>query len=71
MDLQDKFDELENIIDSIDILINDITDADYIEQLNLIKYQAETEKEQIEGQLQKQQWQEQEQMKQDYIKEQI
>ena len=55
MELQCKYDELENIIDSINILIDDITDADYIEQLNLIKYQAETEKEQIEGQLQKQQ----------------
>lgn len=71
MELQFKYDELENIIDSINILIDDITDVDYIEQLNLIKYQAETEKEQIECQLQKQQWQEQKQMEQDYIKEQL
>ena len=52
-DLQERYDELENIIDTLDNLIDEITDEDFIEQLRETKYQAENEKEEIEPRLQK------------------
>lgn len=52
-DLQERYDELETIIDTLDDLIDNITDEDFIEQLRETKYQAENEKEEIEPRLQK------------------
>lgn len=51
MDLQDRYDELDNIISSIRILKDEITDRDYIEQLELIQFQAQNELEEVEEQL--------------------
>jgi len=51
-DLQERYDELETIIDTLDDLIDNITDEDFIEQLRETKYQAENEKEEIEPRLQ-------------------
>ena len=48
MDLQEKYDELDNIISTLDYLIGEITMKDYIEDLNQIKWAAENEKEDIE-----------------------
>ena len=47
MDLQDRYDELDNIITSLDSLIDEITDRDYIDQLREIKWQAENELEEV------------------------
>ena len=52
MDLQDKYDELENIISTLDCLINSITDKDYIDELRETKYRAEEEMKEIEPELQ-------------------
>ena len=48
MDLQDKYDELDNIISSIDILIDEISDKDYKDRLNEIKFDAQNELEETE-----------------------
>ena len=48
MDLQEKYDELDNIISTLDYLIGEITMKDYIEDLSQIKWAAENEKEDIE-----------------------
>ena len=52
MELQERFDELDNIENSIRMLIDEISDRDYIEQLQDIMYQAQNEKEEIEPKLQ-------------------
>lgn len=53
MDYQDKYDELDNIISNLNILIDEITDKNYIEQLQEIKFEAMNELEEIEPILQK------------------
>lgn len=55
MDLQDRYDELDNIISSIRILKDELTDRDYIEQLELIQFQAQNELDEVEEDLRKQQ----------------
>ena len=40
MDLQERFDELDNIVRTLDSLINDIKDKEYIDMLNEIKFEA-------------------------------
>ena len=51
MGLQERYDELDTIIRELDYLINEISDKNYKEQLELIKYEAEDELEEIEPQL--------------------
>lgn len=55
MDWQEKYDELDNIISSINILVDEIKDTDYIYMLNEIKYQAQNEMEEVEEKLQAEQ----------------
>lgn len=55
MDWQEKYDELDNIISSINILVDEIKDTDYIYMLNEIKYQAQNEIEEVEEKLQAEQ----------------
>lgn len=52
MDYQEKYDELDNIVSSIDILIDEINDKYYIDMLNVLKYQAQNELEEVEEKLQ-------------------
>jgi hypothetical protein len=51
MNLQEKYDELNDIVDSLDCLIGRITDKDYIDGLEIIKFDAQREIEEIEPQL--------------------
>ena len=51
MDLQDRKDELDNIVLRIDELLYKINDKNYIEQFELIKYEAMKELEPVESQL--------------------
>lgn len=48
MDLQRKYDELEEIVSSINLLIDEIDDQDYIDDLNEIKYRAQDELEEVQ-----------------------
>jgi len=66
MNNQDRYDELDNIVSSLNILIDEITDKDYIDMLNEIKYQAQDELEELEEILQEEQWQEERQMNYDF-----
>lgn len=49
--LQKKYDELDNIISTLDILIGEITDQDYKDTLCEIKYDAQEELDRVQEQL--------------------
>ena len=66
MDLQERYDELDNIVSSIDILVDDISDKEYIDMLNEIKFNAQNEKEEIEEKLQEEYEKEERQMNYEY-----
>lgn len=51
--LQKKYDELDNIISTLDILIGEITDQDYKDTLCEIKYDAQEELDRVQEQLEK------------------
>lgn len=52
MDYQERYDELDNIVSSINILVDEISDKIYIDMLNEIKFEAQNELEEIEERLQ-------------------
>lgn len=52
MNYQERYDELDNIVSSIDILVDDISDKYYIDMLNEIKFEAQIEREEVEERLQ-------------------
>ena len=54
MDLQERYDELDTIIRRLDSLIDNITDRDFIAQLQETKYQAEDELKEVQVLLQEQ-----------------
>ncbi len=62
MDLQERYDELDNIVSSIDILVDDITDKNYIDMLNEIKFNAQNELEEVQEKLQEEYNKEEKQM---------
>ena len=53
MVLQDKYDELDNIVSTLNILIKETSIRDYVDQLNEISSQAKKDLEEIEPILQK------------------
>ena len=55
MEKQDRYDELDNIVRTLDVLIDEITDNYYIDMLKDIKYEAQTEMEDLEEDLEKEQ----------------
>lgn len=65
-ELRNKYDELDNIISSIRILTKEITDKDYIEQLELIQYEAQNELDEIEPQIQKLEEEEEREINREY-----
>jgi hypothetical protein len=71
MDLQERFDELDNIVSTLRALRDEITDKDYIEQLDLIKYQAMSEMDEINSQLEEEYDREQKEMDRQFINERI
>lgn len=71
MDYQDKYDELDNIITSLDILIDEISDKEYKDRLNEIKFDAQNEKEEVSEKLEEERRREEMQQERDYWKEAI
>ena len=65
-ELRNKYDELDNIISSIRILTKEITDKNYIEQLELIQYEAQNELDDIEPQIQKLEEEEEREINREY-----
>ena len=70
-DIQDRFDELDNIVRTLDILVDDINDKYYIDLINDIKFEAENELEEVAEKLQKEQRREERQQEKDYWEEAI
>ena len=70
-DIQDRFDELDNIVRTLDILVDDINDKYYIDLINDIKFEAENELEEVAEKLQEEQRREERQQEKDYWKEAI
>lgn len=71
MDYQSKYDELDNIVSSINILIDDISDKDYIDRLNEIKYEAQNELDEVAEKLQEEYDKEERQREKEYWQEAI
>lgn len=65
-ELRNKYDELDNIISSIRILTKEITDKNYIDQLELIQYEAQNELDEIEPQIQKLEEEEEREINREY-----
>ena len=70
-DIQDRFDELDNIVRTLDILVDDINDKYYIDLINDIKFEAENELEEVAEKLEEEQRREERQQEKDYWKEAI
>jgi len=66
MELQDRYDELDNLISSLNSLMDELTNKNYIEQLELVKFEAQNEFEEVSEQLQKQKEQEENQEEKEY-----
>lgn len=66
MDLQERYDELDNIDRSLDVLIDDITDKYFIDALNEIRYEAQNEMKEIEPKLQEQYDREEQELENEY-----
>ena len=71
MDTQDRYDELDNIVRTLDILADDINDKYYIDLINDIKYEAENELEEVSEKLEEEQRREERQQEKNYWKEAI
>lgn len=66
MDTQDRYDELDNIVRTLDILADDINDKYYIDLINDIKFEAENELEEVSEKLEEEQKREEIQMNYEY-----
>lgn len=55
MDLNDKYEELSDLVAGIEDLVNKIEDVTYIEQLNGIKEEVQVELDKVSEQLEEQQ----------------
>ncbi len=66
MDYQSRYDELDEIISSINILVDSITDKDYIDRLNEIKFDAQNELDEVSDKLQEEYDREERQREKEY-----
>lgn len=71
MDLQEKYDELDNIISSLNVLLKEITDEYYVEQLEQTKFEAQNELEEVSKKLQEMRDREEAEQDREYWKEAI
>lgn len=66
MDYQDRYDELDNIVRTLDILVDDINDKYYIDLINDIKYETENELEEVSEKLEEEQRREERQQEYEF-----
>lgn len=66
MDYQSKYDELDNIISTLRILVNETTDKNYIHVLNEIMFEAQDEMSEVGEKLQKEYEAEEREMNRQY-----
>ncbi len=62
MNKQDKYDELDNIVRTLDILADETTIEYYKDMINDLKYEAQTELEEVEQELLEEERQEEREM---------
>lgn len=65
MDTQDRYDELDNIVRTLDMLVEDLNDKYYIDWINDIKFEAENELEEVSEKLEEER--KREEMQQEYL----
>ena len=65
-DNQERYDELDNIISSLDVLIDEIGDEHYIEMFREIKFEAQEELETVQEALRKEYDEEEREMNYQY-----
>ena len=69
MDLQDKYDDLDEIVSTINTLINNLTGCkEYIEELQDTMYKAQEELDEIEPKLAEQYEREERELENEYIR---
>lgn len=68
MDIQNRYDELDNLLSTIDVLIDEIESKDIIDDLEYIKYNYMGEKEDLEKELARMQEQEEKELENEYIR---
>lgn len=66
MNTQDRYDELDNIVRTLDILVDDINDKYYIDLINDIKFEAENELQEVSEKLEEEQKREERQLEYEY-----
>ena len=69
MEIQERYDELYNIVDTLDTLIEELDGKymqNYIDQLRETMWEAQTEMDLIEPELQKSQWKEEQAQENEY-----
>lgn len=71
MNTQDRYDELDNIVRTLDILVDDINDKYYIDLINDIKFEAENELEEVSEKLAEEKRREEMQQERGYCREAI
>lgn len=71
VDYQNRYDELDNIVRTLDILADDINDKYYIDLINDIKFEAENELQEVAEKLEEEQRREEMQQERDYWEEAI
>ena len=71
MDLQNQYDELYNIVTTLDCLADETENKYYKDMINSLKYEAEDEMKEVEEALYKQELTEQKELEYEYNKERI
>lgn len=66
MNYQEKYNELDNFIRKLEIAIDEAPDKYYSEQLELIKYEAQNELDEVSEKVQEEQEREERQQEKDY-----
>lgn len=70
-ELRDRYDELDNIISSIQILTKEIKDKDYIERLKIIEFEAQDELDEITPRIEQLEEEEEKELENEYNRERI
>lgn len=71
MNYQERYDELDNIVSTLRILADEITDKYYIDMINELKYEAQEELEEVEEELYREEQEEQRELEREYDRERI
>lgn len=70
-ELRDRYDELDNIISSIQLLTTEIKDKDYIEKLEIIEFDAQDELDEIIPRIEQLEEEEEKELENEYNRERI